>query len=345
MARSLLRWQICEAGVYAVRHVEEYTVLRQGVSELAQGLSNELQRPKLHGVVHEVLPFVHALGFCPYPDSEPVEARDARPTRCEIEEAEVWVHGLLGDLRYVHWLVVLLYMQGEEGVGHAIRSNVFELPLACQRARIGPLQRGSSSQSSSKGFGGGGGFAITVSAGTLGQLQVARGPRMRQTFALPQRQGLGGRLQCARQGVIVNCFSARPRGARGKREVADSDALEVPELAVLSQSASGHCPLLSPRHTYGSSHGRSLGGGGSDCAGVCDHVAMLRSLPSCSGAFSTRLQFECAASHGRIFRVFRSRFNRNTPTRHDRFEDPSSVNRRGAVVWEHAEELALPRES
>jgi hypothetical protein len=104
-------------------------------------------------------------------------------------------------------------------------------------------------------------------------------------------------------------------------------------------------PLHLSKHTYGSSHGRSLRGGGSDCAGACDDVAMLRSLPCCSGAVSTRLQFGCAASHGRIFWIFCSRFSRQAPTRHDRYGDPSRVNRRGAVVLEHAEELALPRES
>jgi hypothetical protein len=67
---------------------------------------------------------------------------------------------------------------------------------------------------------------------------------MCQTLAFPQSQCLGGRFECARQCVIVDGLPARSLGVRRKCEVADSDALEVPELAVLSQSA-----LMSPTAT------------------------------------------------------------------------------------------------
>jgi len=56
---------------------------------------------------------------------------------------------------------------------------------------------------------------------------------MGQASALPQRQRLGGRLEGARYGFIVNGAAARLWGSRGKREVADGDALEVAQLAIL----------------------------------------------------------------------------------------------------------------
>jgi hypothetical protein len=57
---------------------------------------------------------------------------------------------------------------------------------------------------------------------------------MRQTLAFPQRECLRRRLESARNSFIVKRLSARFRGSRRQREIADSDALEVPELAVLA---------------------------------------------------------------------------------------------------------------
>lgn len=61
---------------------------------------------------------------------------------------------------------------------------------------------------------------------------------MGQSLALAQGQGLGGRLEGARQGVVVDGLAARPRGRQRQREVADGDALKVPELAVLQRVSS-----------------------------------------------------------------------------------------------------------
>ena len=56
---------------------------------------------------------------------------------------------------------------------------------------------------------------------------------MGQASAFPQRQRLCGRLEGAWYGFIVNGAAARLWGRRGKREVADGDALEVAQLAIL----------------------------------------------------------------------------------------------------------------
>jgi len=57
---------------------------------------------------------------------------------------------------------------------------------------------------------------------------------MRQAPALSQSQRLGGRLERTRYGFIVDGPPARLWGRQAKREVADGDALEVSELAVLA---------------------------------------------------------------------------------------------------------------
>lgn len=61
---------------------------------------------------------------------------------------------------------------------------------------------------------------------------------MRKAFALTHRQRLRRRLEGAWNCFIVDGLAARSRGARGKCKVADGDALEVPELAILSRLAS-----------------------------------------------------------------------------------------------------------
>jgi hypothetical protein len=63
---------------------------------------------------------------------------------------------------------------------------------------------------------------------------------MGQPLALSHRQRLGGRLQRARHRFIINRLPARSRGRRDERQVPDGDALEVPQLAVLSQLASAN---------------------------------------------------------------------------------------------------------
>lgn len=84
---------------------------------------------------------------------------------------------------------------------------------------------------------------------------------MGQASALSQCQRLGGRLEGAWYGFIVNGAAARLWGSRGKREVADGDALEVAQLAILVHTVSGEGKADGREgRTYGSSHGRSRGG-------------------------------------------------------------------------------------
>jgi hypothetical protein len=97
-------------------------------------------------------------------------------------------------------------------------------------------------------------------------------------------------------------------------------------------------PCQLSKHTYGNSHGRSLGGGDSGCPGVCDDEAILRSLSLSSDAFNTRLRLEFTTSHWRMSRFFHNRFGRQSPPRHGRCKGLSWGNGRGAVVLEHAEE-------
>lgn len=58
---------------------------------------------------------------------------------------------------------------------------------------------------------------------------------MRKTFAFPQCQRLGGRFEGAWNGFVINGFPTRSERSGRKRQVADGDALEVSELAILFQ--------------------------------------------------------------------------------------------------------------
>ena len=57
---------------------------------------------------------------------------------------------------------------------------------------------------------------------------------MCQAFAFSLRQSLGGRLERAGDCFIVDRLAARSRGGRSKRQIADGDALKMPELAILA---------------------------------------------------------------------------------------------------------------
>jgi hypothetical protein len=72
---------------------------------------------------------------------------------------------------------------------------------------------------------------------------------MRQAFAFSHGQRLGGRLERTWNGFIVNRFSARSRWTRGQGQVANGDALEMPELAILPRSASRHVVPGDLEHT------------------------------------------------------------------------------------------------
>jgi hypothetical protein len=84
---------------------------------------------------------------------------------------------------------------------------------------------------------------------------------MTQASALAQRHSLCGRFEGARYRIVVNGLAAGPRRCGYKGEVADGDALEMPELPVLGVVSSGALrDAESP--TYGSSQGRSCVFGG-----------------------------------------------------------------------------------
>lgn len=284
--------------------MEEDAVLRQRMPEVPQRLSNELQRCELQSVVDQELPVIHVLALRPDLDCQFIEARDSRTGGPQIEELEVGVHGFLCDLGNVDRLILPIYVQGEEGVGHATSCNILKLLLACQWTGVGPFER----RAAAHAFGGPGGSrgrgrlvdaAMVEAVLAIDALKVARGARVRQGLGLAQGQGFGGRLEGARERIVVNCLAARSRGAEREGQVADGNALEMSQLAILPKVSNRRCnghetyirqqpgPLARRRWEL---RRRVLGHGGSNLGHRGAH-------PPCIDA-SARVRAVCAGGRG-----------------------------------------------
>jgi hypothetical protein len=64
-------------------------------------------------------------------------------------------------------------------------------------------------------------------------LEIAGRARVGEWLVLAQGQRLGGRLEGAGQGVVIDGLAASARGRQCQGEVAEGEALEVAQLAVL----------------------------------------------------------------------------------------------------------------